>query len=280
MPKAGIVPTAASAQECVDCPTMVLIPAGSFEMGGDVDRGYGKMDGPAHAVTIPKPFALAAYEVTVGDFRKFVAATGYISEGKCNIYKEGTSWHIDPHRNWASPGFPQGENHPVVCVSWEDAQAYAAWLRNRTGKAYRLPSEAEWEYVAAVADIGSESAGGKVGHSVANMGREECCGGKVEGADRWMYTAPVGSFPADRFGIYDLRGNAWEWQADCYNVDYANAPTDGSARTANCSEPDWRVVRGGSYGDAGEFFERRFRLRGRKHQAYFTLGFRLAASIP
>lgn len=277
---AAVEPATQATNDCADCPEMVQIPIGRFEMGATIDRGYGEMDGPAHLVQIQRPFALARHEVTVGEFRKFVSETGYRSEGKCNVYDEGTTWHIDPARNWANPGFEQGEDHPVVCVSWQDAQAYIDWLNKKTGRSFRLPSEAEWEYVADAADIGGESRGGRVTHAVANMGKAECCGGKAEGADEWIRTAPVGSFPPDRFGLHDLRGNVWEWQQDCYNLNFNGAPVDGSARTSDCSSPEWRVVRGGSYGDAGEFFERRFRLRGPKDQAYFTLGFRLARSLP
>lgn len=265
---------------CAECPRMVTIPAGEFQMGKTIDRGYGEMDGPTHKVTLARSFALATHEVTLGEFRAFAASSGYVSEGKCNVYDDNTSWHIDPTRNWAKPGFPQEENHPVVCVSWRDANAYIGWLNARTGRQYRLPSEAEWEYVATSADLGNSRNGGKVTHDLANIGKEECCGGKVEGADKWTWTAPVGSFAADRFGLHDLRGNVWEWQQDCYNVNFDGAPADGSPRTSNCSSPDWRVVRGGSYGDAGEFLEERFRLRGPEDQAYFTLGFRLARSLP
>ena len=262
---------------CTDCPVMATIPAGSFEMGEWIDRGYGRMDGPKHLVRFEKPSALAVREVTLGEFRAFVNATGYVSKGKCNVYENGSSWHIDPARNWADPGFAQEENHPVVCVSWRDAQQYIGWLNGKAGRTYRLPSEAEWEYVASLGAVGGANG---VTHAVANIGEVECCGGKAEGDDKWIRTAPVGSFPPDRLGLYDIRGNVWEWQEDCYNVDFNGAPSDGSPRSQNCSSPGWRVVRGGSYGDAGEFLEEKFRLRGQEDQAYFTLGFRLAQTLP
>lgn len=269
---ASIPPT-----EAVAPPGMVQIAGGKFAMGATVDRGYGPIDGPTREVKVA-PFRLASREVTVGEFRAFVRDTGYVSEGKCNVYDEGTSWHIDPARNWERPGFEQGDDHPVLCVSWRDAQAYIAWINGKTGGNYRLPSEAEWEYVAILADLGDARSGGRgVTHDVANIGKVDCCGGKAEGRDIWIRTAPVGSFPADRLGLHDIRGNVWEWQADCYHPDYVGAPVDGAARE-DCSAPGYHVIRGGSYGDAGEFLEERFRLRGPQDEAYFTVGFRLAQS--
>lgn len=248
-------------------------------MGKTVNHGYGDIDGPTHPVTIAQPFELAMHEVTLGEFRAFVKDTGYVSREKCNVYEQGTNWFIDKRRNWAAPGFPQEENHPAVCVSWRDARAYIDWLNRKTGQQYRLPSEAEWEYTASTANLGNASQGGAITHDVANIGKLECCGGETGGRDVWIHTAPVGSFPADKFGIHDLRGNVWEWQDDCYHPDYQGAPVDGTSRTV-CPTPGYHVVRGGSYGDAGDFLSERFRLRGPEDQGYFTVGFRLARSLP
>ena len=256
---------------------MVAVPGGTFAMGATVDRGYGPIDGPTRQVTVA-PFHLAAHEVTLDAFRRFTEETGYVSAGKCNVYTDDTSWHIDPDRNWQTPGFVQAADHPVVCVSWRDTQAFIGWLNAATGRQYRLPSEAEWEYVATLADLGDTRGGGPgVTHELANIGKVECCGGKAEGRDVWIETAPVGSFPADRLGLHDIRGNVWEWQADCYHDDYVGAPADGSAR-GECPTGGYHSIRGGSYGDAGEFLEERFRLRGPEDQGFFTVGFRLAHS--
>ncbi len=254
----------------VNAPDMAQIPGGTFAMGATVDRGYGPIDGPTREVKV-QPFALARHEVTVAEFRAFVQDTGHVSEKKCNVYEAGTSWHINPARSWSSPGFAQAENHPVLCVSWEDTQAYIAWINAKTGNAYRLPSEAEMEYVSLLGKV-------EVGHSTVNMGKVECCGGATNDRDVWVETAPVGSFPADRFGLYDIRGNVWEWQADCYHANYEDAPIDGTART-HCPEPGYHSIRGGSYGDAGEFYDPRFRLRGPAGQGFFTVGFRLAQDV-
>lgn len=256
---------------------MVMISSATFEMGETIDYGYGEIDGPRHTVEIKRPFALAATEVTVGEFRQFVEDSGYVSQGKCNIYTDEQSWHIDPERNWENPGFDQADDHPVVCVSWDDTQAYAAWISEKSGATYRLPSEAEWEYVATFGGI--EGDDGLVDHNEANIGLVDCCGGKAEGRDVWIETAPVASFPPDRFGVHDMRGNVWEWQADCHQDNYEDAPVDGSART-ECDTPNKRSIRGGSYGDAGNYLSPRYRLPGPRDQGYFTVGFRVAQDIP
>ncbi|MEM8985326.1 MAG: formylglycine-generating enzyme family protein [Pseudomonadota bacterium] len=259
---------------CELCPDMVVIPAGSFEMGEWVNRGYGDVEGPKHTVTFSAPFQMAVAEVSVGEFRRFADDTGHVSEGLCNIYTDTTSWHIARGRNWNDPGFLQDENHPVLCISWADAQAYIAWLNAETGRSYRLPSEAEWEYVASTGGIGSAQ-GGAITHNNANIGKEECCGGETGGADQWVRTSPIKSFPPDKYGLFDVRGNVWEWQADCYHENYFGAPANGAARIS-CEKSTEHVVRGGSYGDASDYMSVRFRLPGRTAEGYFTVGFRLA----
>lgn len=276
----SLVATRGVAKEagCADCPTLVTIPAGSYQMGKSVNYGYGDMDGPTHTVTLRQPFALAKNEVTLGEYRKFIRESGYVPERKCNVYKADAKWFVDPTRSWDAPGFPQQDTHPVVCVSWRDTQAYLKWLNAKTGQQFRLPSEAEWEYVATLADLGDSRNGGGVTHENANIGKVECCGGETGGRDQWRYTAPVGSFAADKFGLNDIRGNVWEWQADCYHQDYLDAPSDGSVRES-CGASGYHVVRGASYGDGGEYLTERLRLRGTEDEGYFTVGFRLARSL-
>lgn len=265
------------ALECDGCVKMAVIPAASFEMGGYVDYGWGTVNGPKRTVELPS-FAMAVAEVTVGEFRKFVEATGFVTAKTCNIYTDTTSWHIDTSVSWDNPGFPQEENHPVVCLNLADIEAYIKWLNGVTGNSYRLPSEAEWEYVAST---GGLSSGEKefITHDEGNIGQVECCGGAIEGKDTWHYTAPVMSFPPDKYGLYDIRGNVWERQADCYQVDYIGASADGSART-QCDDDSKSVIRGGSYGDAGDYLSPRYRLPGVRAGGYFTAGFRLAHSLP
>lgn len=269
---------AAQGKDCAHCPAMVTVPAGAYQMGRNIDYGYGEMDGPTHTVTLQHPFALGTHEVTRGEYGAFIRATRYTPERKCNVYERDAKWYIEPKRSWEDPGFEQADNHPVVCVSWRDTQAYIKWLNDVTGRQYRLPTEAEWEYVATLADLGDSRAGGGVTHENANIGQPQCCGGETGGRDVWIRTAPVGSFPADKFGLRDIRGNVWEWQSDCYEQDYRDAPLDGSVRQS-CSASGYNVVRGGSYGDGGEYLSERLRLRGTADHGYFTVGFRLAESI-
>jgi formylglycine-generating enzyme required for sulfatase activity len=264
--------------DCRECVAMSTVPAGTYQMGKYINYGYGDMDGPTHEIRITKGFAVATAEVTVAEFRNFAQETGYVSEGVCNIYTTaGTTWHIDPSVNWEKPGFPQEENHPVVCVSWDDTQAYIKWLNDRTGNNYRLPSEAEWEYIATTGGL-SVGEDQFITHNEGNIGQVECCGGATSGKDTWQYTAPIRSFSPDKYNLHDIRGNVWEWQADCYQPSYIDAPVDGSARI-ECDDPNYKVVRGGSYGDAGQYLSPRFRLRGPRTEAYFTVGFRVAHSF-
>ena len=195
-------------------------------------------EGPVHRVTIPKPFAVGKYEVTVEEYRLFVAITGRIEGNGC--YVLDIKFYIKETLNsWASPNFSQSDRHPVVCVNWNDARAYARWLSKKTSKQYRLLSESEWEYTARAGTTTRYNWGDDIGRNQANCFG---CG------SRWdnKQTAPVGSFPPNAFGLHDMHGNVWEWVADCRNPNYEGAPVDGNAwLSGECSE---RVVRGGSWG--------------------------------
>lgn len=258
---------------------MIVIPAGSFEMGVADEGARADSDAtPRHTVTIGRPFAVGSHEVTRGEFAKFVEATSYPAGDDCHVHAETSGWKNVSGAGWRNPGFEQTPDDPVVCVSWNDAQAYASWLARRTGQPYRLPSEAEWEYAAgADARLGREEE--PLTHDVANYGADECCGPKTAGKDRWSHTAPAGSFAANAFGVYDLRGNAWEWLADCYHDSYRGAPADGTARTSDCSAADRRGVRGGGWGDDASLLRVTYRLRAPLDGRYFTLGFRIARDL-
>ena len=199
-------------------PVMVVIPAGSFRMGclSNDDKCYenGK---PVHEVTILAPFALSVYEVTFAEWDACVVAGG------CRGYEPDDL------------GWGRG-SHPVVLVSWDDAQAYASWLSAQTGADYRLPSESEWEYAARAGTVTRYHWGDWIGANHANCA--EC--GSPWGNER---TAPVGSFAPNAFGLHDMLGNVWEWVQDCWNVTYKGAPSDGSAwLQGDCND---RVIRGG-----------------------------------
>lgn len=188
-------------------PEMAWIPAGKFRMG-DL-QGDGAFDEiPVHDVVIARPFAMSRFEITVQEFRTFVRATGYVTEaelhGGCMI-QGGKSWH--------EPKEPQADNHPVICVSWNDANAYTRWLSEQSGKKYRLPTEAEWEYAARAGTTTRYSWGDTFIEQRAN-----CWGCAPNQTSGW--TLPVGSFAPNTFGLYDMQGNVWEWTASEWHEVY------------------------------------------------------------
>ena len=245
--------------ECANCPEMVVIPAGGFIMGSPpTEAGRFATEGPQHPVAIPRPFAMGVYDVTVGEYRKFADATGRAATDGCRVYDPS---FIEPQlvrvrgRDWRHPGFEQTDRNPVVCVTPDDASAYVAWLNDHVrhgarGAAasgpYRLPTEAEWEYAARAGTTTPYYWGATMRRSDANYGPDEMrFAPTISGADRWGYTSPVGSFPANPFGLFDMAGNVWNFTQDCWHPDYIGAPGDSSARIdAKCTE---RVVRGGSW---------------------------------
>jgi formylglycine-generating enzyme required for sulfatase activity len=224
-------------RDCPDCPELVSIPAGSFSMGmrpGDeADRPEEK---PAHQVTLAKSFALMTKEVTRNQFAAFVEATERDMSGGCQ-QGDGGKGKWDDNANYMKPGIDQQGDHPVVCVSDNDARDYAAWLSEKTGKNYRLPSEAEWEYAARAGKKTSWPWGNDVGASgCKSFNAMDASGHKkypinevMKCDDRFVTTAPVGSFPANGLGLYDMLGNVWELVSDCWHDTYKGAPTDGSS---------------------------------------------------
>lgn len=237
-------------RDCADCPEMVVIPAGSFVMGSPAsEEGRRDNEGPQRRVTLREPLAVGKYHVTVGEYRAFVQATGRADGGSCYIF-DG-QWREQPGRSWRSPGFQQTERDPVVCVSWEEARAYAAWVSQRTGKGYRLLTEAEFEYAARGETTSrwwwGEDAAGQC--RAANGADQTGFPGNAQVAqcaDGYARTSPVGSFVANRYGLHDMAGNAWQWVQDCYRDSYAGAPADASVAVegGDCSR---RVLRGGSW---------------------------------
>ena len=258
-------------RDCAACPQMVIVPAGSYRIGSPLHE-VGRYDdeGPVHQVTIGQPFAVGVYEVTVGDYGRFVGATGYAGRNSCSTYGE-EGWEERPGRTWRDPGFRQTEQDPVVCMNWEDARAYVAWLSGETSKRYRLLSEAEWEYVARAGTTTRYYWGDAIGRNRANC---KGCGSQWDGRQ----TAPVGSFEANRFGLHDALGNVWEWVLDCWNESYVGAPSDGRAwEGGDCNR---RVLRGGSWIDSPR--DLRSAIRGGYTPAVIRpldSGFRIARSL-
>jgi formylglycine-generating enzyme required for sulfatase activity len=224
-------------------PEMVWIPAGSFRMG-DIQGDGDSDEKPVHRVSVGR-FAMGKYEVTVGEFRRFVKATGYKTDaekqGSCLSWSQAFKWVEGA--NWRSPGFSQAETHPVTCVSWNDGVAYAKWLSQQTGKQYRLPTEAEWEYAARAGTETKYWWGNKLGSNNANCWNSYC-------KDSFEYTAPVGSFAPNPFKLYDMLGNLWEWTCSEYESKYSGK----EQRCAkNVNKNNRLSLRGGSwnYDEAG-----------------------------
>jgi formylglycine-generating enzyme required for sulfatase activity len=249
-----------SEQEQVDSyeEDMALVPGGTFQMGSNDGESDEK---PVHSVTVSS-FYLGKYEVTVRQFKEFIDASGYTTDaekdGGSNFWngkewekKSGTNWKHDAEGNLR----PSSEyNHPVIHVSWNDATEYCKWLAQKTGKPYRLPTEAEWEYAAGNGakhtkySWGNGNPSGKQGGNVADeTAKSNFSGWKIfEGySDGFVFTAPVGSFNANEFGLFDMTGNVLEWCQDWYGSDYyANSP---SSNPKGPNTGSYRVLRGGSW---------------------------------
>jgi sulfatase modifying factor 1 len=237
-------------EDCTTCPALTVLPGGQFEQGADDgDRDALPLEKPQHMVHMNYFVAMSTTDITVDDFRQFAEATGRDMKG-CDTY-DG-DWRHRPAASWKEPGFTQAARHPVVCVSWNDAVAYAEWLSAKTGHKYRLPSASEWEYAAraggaAARPWGHDSAGACASANVADhSGGQRYPGWSVFPCDDgYVYTAPVGSFKPNAFGLSDMFGNVLVWTQDCWHPDYTGAPNDGSAReTPDCREHE---IRGGSW---------------------------------
>ena len=270
-----------------------MIPPGEFTMGSpEGEAGREKDEGPQHRVKIGKAFALGQTEVTVGEFRRFVGASGHRTSAEqdagrgCFAWdKSDKKWDWRAGRNWREPGYAQGERHPVACVSWEDARAYVQWLGQQTGKGYRLPSEAEWEYVARAGSTSARPWGEdpKGACAYANVADTTTYEGiswepKHECSDGHWFAAPVATYKANAFGLYDMMGNMWEWVQDCYHDSYAGAPTEGSAWEAGKCEA--RVLRGGSWNDRPQVVRSAIRNRVSPSNRLDYLGFRVSRTLP
>jgi len=231
-------------RDCADCPQMTVVPAGSFEMGATKDH-----ERPLHQVTIAKPFAIGTHEVTFAEW------DACVRDGGCK-FKPGD-------RGWGRG------TRPVINVSFLDAKEYVAWLSQKTGHSYRLPTEAEWEYAARGATESPFWWGRSVGARRANC--RECSTGRSE------QTMPVGSYKPNPFGLYDTAGNAAEWVEDCWNDDYRGAPTDGSARLKG--QCRLRVLRGGSFDSGSDYVRSNSRFRYDIDVRYSANGFRVLREL-
>ena len=252
-PTPPIVPETANPgtmfRDCPTCPAMTIVPAGRFKQGSASAAGAAANETPQHWVIIGRPFAMSTDAVTVDEFGRFIAATARDMRG-CDTY-DGT-WQHRPEKNWKDPGFSQTGMHPVTCVSFNDAEAYAKWLSAETGFRYRLPSASEWEYAArAGAEVAQPWSPNEFGAcAFANVADRSAVhrypGWQIFPCDDgYVNTSPVGSFKPNPFGLSDMLGNVFQWTQDCWHSDYVGAPVDGSARTdGTCAA---RELRGGSW---------------------------------
>jgi formylglycine-generating enzyme required for sulfatase activity len=241
-------------RECATCPQMVVIPAGDYTMGSPPSEQQAEAQ---HRVTIAAPFAVSKFEIT---FEEWDAC---VSDGGCGGYRPGDE------------GWGHGKN-PVTNVSWVDAKAYADWLSRKTGKPYRLLSEAEWEYAARAGTTTRFSFGESISPREANYdGSTDGTGPSDVNRQKPL---PVGSFPGNAFGVHDMHGNMTEWVEDCWHVDYTPAaPTDGSAwLESNC---EGHVVRGGSWSDSDSELRSAARVGGYKDDSFNTDGIRIARGL-
>jgi formylglycine-generating enzyme required for sulfatase activity len=251
-----------SFKECAqECPEMVVVPAGSFMMGAPSTEsqvsGYTNQI-PQHTVAIAKPFAVSKYELIFADWDACIAGGG------CNGYKPND-------QRWGR------DQQPVINVNWDDAQAYVAWLSQVTGKTYRLLSEAEYEYATRAGATTAYPWGDDIKVNGQAMANCYGCGSKWDNSQ----TAPVGSFPPNKFGLYDMVGNVGEWTEDCVHTNYNGAPTDGSAwladKDSDCTN---RMVRGGSWSYAPLYLRSAFRTRGAPPaNRSFNIGFHVARTL-
>ena len=232
-------------RDCVDCTELIIVPSGDFSMGSN-DK---PAEAPPHHVVIAKPFAIGRREITFAEWDRCVGAGG------CKYAP------ID-----AGPG---RDERPVVNVSWDDAQEFVGWMSKLTGKVYRLPSEAEWEFAARAGTTTPYWWGKGDGR-----GRAQCydCGELAP-----VKAAPVGSYRPNAFGLYDTAGNAAEWVTDCWNPNFRGAPANGSAWTSgDCS---LRVLRGGSFADKASAIRSSARFRYEEDVRYYANGFRTVREL-
>ncbi|NMY11053.1 formylglycine-generating enzyme family protein [Pseudomonas veronii] len=227
-------------KDCKDCPEMVVLPAGTFTMGTPDDEvGREPDEGPMHAVTFAKPFAMSRFQITAGEWDSYIRQTGVkIADGDTRPGRECIA---------SKPRYPQSPRQPAVCMDMDDIKHYVAWLSKKTGQPYHMVSEAQREYAARAGSSGpfpfpfDEGKGYSIAEHANTYGP----------ADGYSFSSPAGSYPPNAFGMYDMHGNVYERVADCEHPNYIGAPTDGSAWVEpNCESYQ---IRGNDWGEAPVF---------------------------
>lgn len=243
------VPPGTLFRDCPDCPQMVALPGGSFTIGATGD-------GPTQQVTVPS-FAIAQTETTRASYARFANATGRPMADGCWYF--WAVWLHSGERSWKAPGYAQRDDHPVVCMRWSDAQAYADWISQQSGHRYRLPSEAEWEYAAGSAGTADCTAANAYDQSaIAEWGSPLM--NTLSCNDGHAGTSSVGTLRPNSNGLSDMFGNGWEWTADCWNSSHAGRPTSATAvQSGDCNQ---RVYKGGHFASPVEHLRPAFREPG------------------
>lgn len=318
---------------------LVRLPAGEFRIGLHSDHDLrmkhpfstlagdgGDIEKPSHLVRLTRPFAIASTEITVGQFRKFVAATGYRTDAEKSgkgaaVYDSTPKDYTDrfrpkPDATWKSPGFEQTDSHPVTCVSWRDAVAFCEWLSKKENATYRLPTEAEWEYACRAGtetlySFGDREDDAYTHGNVADETLEKQYPGQVSRqradyrgkSDGFAFTAPVGTFKPNPWGLFDTHGNVWEWCSDRFHDrEYRDRATKAAAEqsapkrrvrpedaviidpkgpemTKQHEFGDWRSMRGGSWFVAPAGCRCDYRGFAEARDAFSHVGFRVVKEL-
>lgn len=273
-------------KDCSFCPEMVVIPSGSFTMGFHGGVSKERYEGPVRNINIDYAFALGKTEITNSQYQKFIEDTDYISGTGCAIWDGKTFFHTDG-KDWRDPGYGREilPEEPVVCVTWNDVKAYTNWLAKKTGKSYRLPSEAEWEYASRAGSSakytwGDDPNGGCeeaniYDLSASNPNRPWT---PVTCDDGFASVASVASLKPNNFGLYDMTGNVWEWVQDCYFMPVPYFPRDGSPVESK-TQCDRRAVKGGGWSSPLTWQIPTFRGRDPLDRISHLFGFRVALDL-
>ena len=278
----ALLPLSSFRDDCNACPELILVPAGVFVMGSD---GHAA-EMPTHRVPIRR-FAVGRHEVTRGEYAAFVDATGRGDPVGCRVLNAAGGTGNDPRASWRTPGFAQHDDrHPVVCVSWADARAYVSWLSGQAGVEYRLPSEAEWEYVVRSGTTTrrhwGDGASGQCAHAngadrAARVRFDDWAGAGCD--DGALYTAPVKSYIGNAFRVHDMLGNAAEWVADCWRSSYAGTRSRDGRPWRSGDPCGLRVLRGGSWASPPVDLRSAFRESNYANIRSHAIGFRVARTI-
>lgn len=291
--------------DCEDCPQMIVVPAGSFNMGSDSVDG----EKPIHQVTFDYSFALGVFSVTIDEFALFATETGFQNDGKCGVrlpdsgpqkhkyfgtihpdyrHMDGGNFVFISDGSYAQPGLEVTGKHPAGCLSRIEAKQYLSWLSDRTGRQYRLPTEAEYEYATRAGTQtkffwGNDGADACTFANFADLGSGYQAMALASCSDETphLWASPVGSFEPNNWGFYDLVGNIQEMAEDCWHEDYNGAPADGSPwMEPSC---DYYIGRGGDYELPTTSMRSSERLfygeEGVEHDRYNLVGFRAAVSL-